>query len=440
MNRISKSFAVFIILILIISSLTVIITTIPFGRAQSGTTVSSTNTKENTPWTKANSPYLLTGPVLVNNEVTLTIEPGVRVELNTYILQVNGTLVARRNSAEKISFEAMGAYTPDFDPLSPGGIEFTKFSTSWNEKTGTGSIIEDATLNSTTISIQSASPKIDNDNLNDSSININTKVSFMGTGSPVIYKNVLINSGIVLGGFGVPIIASNNIQGGNNGIYMNGGNASISNNRISGCKCGISLNTIPVFMGEFPSYPIVERNLIANNTQGITISLYNRFDSLSPGMNIPVIKNNTVSENSIGFYVKETNYISPTFLNNNVENNTKYNIYLAEGSTRSDVNATYNWWGTTDSQAISQKIHDNTNDFNLGKVSYAPFLTEQNSQAMPNPNAPIPKPSSSTIPSSSPVSTPSPSPTVPEVPPLAILPLFAVIPLIATIVLRKKHI
>ena len=34
-----------------------------------------------TTWTKANSPYMLTGTVTVNSGVTLTIEPGATVDL-----------------------------------------------------------------------------------------------------------------------------------------------------------------------------------------------------------------------------------------------------------------------------------------------------------------------------------------------------------------------
>ena len=35
----------------------------------------------NTTWTKANSPYIMTGPVVVFPNVTLTIEPGVVVKI-----------------------------------------------------------------------------------------------------------------------------------------------------------------------------------------------------------------------------------------------------------------------------------------------------------------------------------------------------------------------
>ena len=81
-----------------------------------------------TTWTKENSPYTLTGPIFVNNDITLTIEPGVVVNLNGYLLQVNGTLVARGSSIDSIQ-------------LNEGRITFL-YSTDWNEQDNSGTIIE----------------------------------------------------------------------------------------------------------------------------------------------------------------------------------------------------------------------------------------------------------------------------------------------------------
>lgn len=53
----------------------------------------------NTTWTLAGSPYIVTGNTLVNNGVTLTIEPGVVVKFDsTKALQINGTLVANNHA------------------------------------------------------------------------------------------------------------------------------------------------------------------------------------------------------------------------------------------------------------------------------------------------------------------------------------------------------
>ena len=58
----------------------------------------------NTTWTLGNSPYLLTGNVLVNTGVTLTIEAGVVInaESNTSILN-KGTLIAMDTASSNIT-------------------------------------------------------------------------------------------------------------------------------------------------------------------------------------------------------------------------------------------------------------------------------------------------------------------------------------------------
>jgi hypothetical protein len=57
-----------------------------------------------TTWTKAGSPYTLVGNLLVDNGVTLTIQPGVVVNIDGYLCRVNGTIRAVGNSAEPITF------------------------------------------------------------------------------------------------------------------------------------------------------------------------------------------------------------------------------------------------------------------------------------------------------------------------------------------------
>jgi hypothetical protein len=90
-------------------------------------------------WTKADSPYSLTGNVLVPNGVTLTIEAGVTVNLNDYYIMVNGTLCAQGTNAEQIQFNS-------------GEITFTQYSNGWNEQTSSGCIFENANLTATSIS------------------------------------------------------------------------------------------------------------------------------------------------------------------------------------------------------------------------------------------------------------------------------------------------
>jgi hypothetical protein len=94
----TAAWALTLMLALLLSALA---STAYFGNAQATSNVSGIiNT--NTTWTKANSPYTLTGNVLVDNKVTLTIEPGTTVNLEGYYIMVNGTLKAKGTSANPI--------------------------------------------------------------------------------------------------------------------------------------------------------------------------------------------------------------------------------------------------------------------------------------------------------------------------------------------------
>jgi hypothetical protein len=392
-----------------------------FGTVQASTDVTGIIYSDTT-WTKANSPYSLTGNVLVNNGVTLTIEAGATVNLNDFYIMVNGTLRAQGSGTDKIQFNG-------------GEITFTQYGSDWNEQTGSGCIIENANLDSTYVDIGSVSTKITNNSILRISAAYRTIISHntihngitysgasgtlsyniisggleLAASGPVVSNNTIsggvdvsggspiISYNIISGGVDVSggrissdfsVISNNRITGGNKGISCNG-YALISCNNISGCTYGIQLYPVEVLGGTSPSYPLIERNLITHNTRGITIVLSSRFD---PGTLTPTIQNNTITHNSVGIRVYITNYVgSPTISYNNIHDNSDYNIQLNE-DTENDINAAYNWWGTTDTAAISQSIYDFEDDFNLGKATSVPFLTEPNPEAMPIPEFPDTKP------------------------------------------------
>ena len=63
------------------------------------------NIGTHTTWTLADSPYVVTGDVIVNPDITLTIEPGVKVAFDgDYALIVEGTLVAKGTTSQPINF------------------------------------------------------------------------------------------------------------------------------------------------------------------------------------------------------------------------------------------------------------------------------------------------------------------------------------------------
>jgi parallel beta-helix repeat protein len=353
---VKKVIAVFLAVLVSVSSINLLLfdATEVSVNADPETTVGGIITSDTT-WTQTNSPYVVTTPLLVDDDVTLTIEPGVVVYLNDTYLQVNGTLFARGTVAEPIFLVSNGTGLREL--LSPGTpvIKFSQGSTRWNEQTGVGSIIENAVINTTqgtcTIYVDNVSPKINNCTI----INIDGgRVIYLESGAAIISNCSMttseLSSAITVGS------ASSNIN-----------NAQILGNTIRNCGLGI---------GIFRGSPLVEGNLVANNMGSKDSGLGGiRIDGYGTS---PIIRNNTIAENSVGFNIRDAP--SPTIENNNIFDNVDYNIYLKNAE--SDINATYNWWGTTNVSSINQTIRDFKNDFNLGKVTFVPLLTEPNPETI----------------------------------------------------------
>ncbi|PVX27129.1 MAG: hypothetical protein CW716_03880 [Candidatus Bathyarchaeum sp.] len=47
------------------------------------------------------------------------------------------------------------------------------------------------------------------------------------------------------------------------------------------------------------------------------------------------------------------------------------------------MDATNKWWGTKNDTLISEKIYDYYDDYILGTVTFIPFLTEPNTETIP---------------------------------------------------------
>jgi hypothetical protein len=161
-----------------------------FGTVQASTEVIGI-ISSNVTFTKANSPYVFTGPVVVNADAMLTIEAGVSIDLDGNYLEVSGTLIAKGSSADWIYF-------------NNGSINFTSTST-------TGCIIENAILNWIMISISS-------------SVKINSTYALGSQDKNVIdiYK-------------ASPMISNNTLTGNVDSfaiVNIRGGSPTISNNNI----------------------------------------------------------------------------------------------------------------------------------------------------------------------------------------------------------------
>lgn len=337
-------------------------------------------------WSVANSPYQLNGVVAVNNDVILTIEAGVTVDFNSWYMQVDGALDARGASDNKITLTSQSHSINQ-------RIIFSASSTTWNEQTGTGSIIEYANLDKVYLTI-SGSPKI-----NKNTINSRYTLS-VDDGSPVISNNEIscTDSVLYVKGGGSATVSGNVIMGSGSGSIFGisvAVDTTVFNNTVTNCAAGIHATNYSTINGNRllsngdgilnTAAVTAQNNLIANNSVGI-----------NGGSG--VFENNAITANSkagIEFSAPPT-----AFSNNNIYNNT-LNVIV---KTASDVTATNNWWGTTNIEAINQTIYDKKNNADLGRVIFTPTLTA------PNPEAP----SISDVATPTPAPTPSITPTLPE--------------------------
>jgi hypothetical protein len=373
-----------------------------------------------TVWTKSNSPYNLTGNVLVESGVTLTVEadttvnfdeyyirvngsliiqPGVTLNIKTVVgsgsIQVNGLLTARGTSTNPIHVNGGTYYYAWIAPPTYSSIVFSQYSVPWSEQTGSGCIIENAILSSTNINVNN-SPKITKNTFID-----NSGVT-VSSGSPEISKNA-INGRIAING-GSPTISSNNIKNGQIFYYSDHGGdyVTIIDNVISHAMGQSSSAAIWFLGGSFGGHVLIERNLITNSAVGIEIFNPNTED-LKTSL---TIQKNTIINNIIGISIRDP--CAPTIIDNNIYNNST-NIELSLQASN-DIDATYNWWGTTDKATISQKIYDFDDDFNLGKVTFIPFLNEPNSEAPEATYVPTSTPPPTDSPTPTPTTTPTPTP------------------------------
>ena len=387
-----------------------------------------------TTWTQTGSPYILTGNLLVESGVKLTINAGTTVNLGSYYIMVNGTLVARGTSDNPIVFNG-------------GSLTFTSSIAAWNEQTQSGCIIENAIL-TTAITSENA-VKINSNTINNAltvtcdSIVTNNNIKGNVNGGTISGNNITgdvfaqdIFSNYIIGNVGGSTVSNNYIKGrvGANGNCVIFNNTIIGDTTSSADKAGIAVSS--AYIGA-SGYPKIENNIIANSGVGISVSVLIRSWF---SVDIPEIRNNLIIQNGVGIQysisrqepwetnqtIIESNTIAKNaigikfvgtaqecqIINNNIQENTNYSIYLYQ--TTDTVDVTNNWWGTTDQSAISNSFYDYYKDFNLGKVNFVPFLTA------PNPNAPLissfvePSPSPSLSPSPptpSPVITPTPTST-----------------------------
>ncbi len=346
----------------------------------------------NTTWTVANSPYIITGSVVVFPNVTLTIEPGVVVKIeekspNTseqIYLEVRGKLVAKGTSTSRISFIPKTVPSLGTDHIWQG----------ISVKTAQGASLDMDyfTLNNTYYGISYDDVLLDTLTFNECkfsynnyTLSINTNIVLNNceftnnavthsliyiygsvTARNCLYKNnyacmTFIPNGVdvkgctfennqscflqVTGKFTNCIFKNNNIVFQENGTleidsseFINNvvgidafGVGSIKNSTFIGHTLGLSVS----------ANSILENNNISKNQVGLGL-----IGTFTPGMVLPYIKNNKLCYNTLY----------------NLENKSNYNLSLDS-----------NCFCLSDSISIDEKIYDGYDDITRGLINFAVY-------------------------------------------------------------------
>jgi len=124
--------------IILLSSLFLFLSTGTFGQTDVSGALSSDTT-----WSLSNSPYTVTGSILIPDGVTLTIQAGVTIKVSSSaVIQNNGTLIAIGTSSDKITF------TSNESSPSTGDWKYIFFSNTSVDPTydGSGNYLDGSTL------------------------------------------------------------------------------------------------------------------------------------------------------------------------------------------------------------------------------------------------------------------------------------------------------
>jgi hypothetical protein len=316
----------------------------------------------------------VTETVQVLPGATLTIEPGVTIKINPGIgINIDHQLIAIGTQQEMIKFTS-NAPTPA--PGDWSGIKFTDSALDAEFDTNgiylSGNIIKYCIIEyaNAGIRITSSSPyiafnKLQN-NIADSSDYAGASISLQSSGSIIEHNEIENNFGF----FGVIYCEQSSEQSSlkilnnkmsNNTSYSSYDNAVIS---LNSCNC------------------LIQNNEITNNSNCNGINVYMSSSEIkgniikeNGGYPIAIGTNSNVNVSWNELYPAEPfdhsvliNTTAPTtaiFHYNNIDG-----IILVGCPT--DVDATDNYWGTTDTSVIDSKIVDYYDDITLGKVNLNP--------------------------------------------------------------------
>ncbi len=366
-------------------------------------------------WTLANSPYIVTDDITVVPGVTLTIEPGVVVKFDgPFELVVDGYLNAQGTDTNNIVFTSNAATPAVGDWL---GIKFRDTSPDYGSVldwvtimySDKGIELEDSSQSMSHMSItnnnygvhadtEGISFSIDNSDIYgnthgiiSSQYHIDITVSncnifdneYYGTWSDAHGSLLITNSNIYDNPYGIYSKGASTIS--NSEIYQNGygvhvqtGHTTFSNCDIHDNEYGVYVHGVGGYYGsasvfdsdiydnEYGIYGYRDRGSLTISGSSINNNLYLGISSPGP---LTITDSNIINNGGNGIEANKGGSIH----NSNIYGNTPYDVKISS-SFNLNVDATHNWWGTTDAVQIESNIYDYYDDYYLGKLNYNPIL------------------------------------------------------------------
>ena len=339
----------------------------PFDLISSPNTVFVHGTINSQTWTNDHI-YIVDNEAGVGLGETLIIQPGTEVKFSgNYSLSIEGTLIAKGTEQQPITFTS-NQIPPNAGDWGRIRFQDTSVDASFDSQDEylAGSILQHTVIEfGKGVLLENASPYISNNRFHDlNSDGIQGNISQ----EIIIEDNEITNfdefySGINITGDGY-LIKNNNISDADNGIIISGaglvegntisnvkftglsanGNTSITANRIYDCQTGVSI-----------SQGNLSGNIVAHNADyGIVI-----------GDVATVINNTLINNGEAGVYITGSGYSPILHQNNIISESGVYGLKVGMPAP-AVIDATNNWWGTTNPSTIQTMIYDGTDEFGLG--------------------------------------------------------------------------
>lgn len=289
-----------------------------------------------TEWTAENSPYIITGDVVLFPDKTLTIQPGVEVKFNGYyFLEIRGILISIGTDSSRI------VYTSNLSTPNKSDWEGIKIK----NNQGARASFEYCDF----LYAEYAN-----------------SVECCWEGGPIYFKNCIFdNNYFALYGYTGYDIEVDSCEFTNNTYCIGNADKIVTNSQFIGNEYGLyeterinvrksifQDNDIALFGGR----GLVDSCIIDNNNIGVK-PLFEGFE----------LRFNQITNNTIGIQLSNDGGYYPPVKNNNICNNLTYNV---ENLDDTNKDLTENCWCTSDSATIENKLFDGYDNIYLGLFNY----------------------------------------------------------------------